>query len=92
MKMLLAVAVALAPTPAPTPAGPCSQGALATISDLTGIGRAPASNGAACVVPPHEVVIEAGYRNQVTTGPVTQILSAYPNPVVRVGLGSHNEV
>lgn len=90
--MLTPIVLAANPTPSPTPAaGPCSQGALASISDRPGLGRAPASDGAACVALPATVVLEAGYRNQTTAGAGTQNLSTVPNAVVRVGLHGDNE-
>jgi hypothetical protein len=86
-------AIVAAATPLPTPSpGPCAQGALASISDRPGIGRSPATNGAACVAANGSVVIEAGYRNQVTSGAETQTLSTYPNPIVRIGLPDRNEI
>jgi hypothetical protein len=87
------VAVAPSPKPAPTQAeGPCGEGALSSISDRPGLGRSPATNGAACVAHPGTVIVEAGYRNQVTVGPGTQTLSAYPDPIVRIGLQGQNEI
>ncbi|HZY98204.1 MAG TPA: hypothetical protein VFE36_01390, partial [Candidatus Baltobacteraceae bacterium] len=79
------------PSPSPSP-GPCTQGAVASISDRPGLGRAPATNGAACVALPGTVLIEAGYRNQTTAGSGTQTLSTVPNVVVRVGLRGKNEI
>jgi len=85
--------IVAAATPLPTPSpGPCAQGALASISDRPGIGRSPAANGAACVAQNGTVVIEAGYRNQVTSGSASQTLSTYPNPIVRIGLPDNNEI
>lgn len=92
---MVAVVVAAAKSPAPSPSaapGPCAQGALASISDRPGLGRAPASNGAACVALPGMFVLEAGYRNQTTVGPGTQTLSTLPNVVARFGLNGNNEV
>jgi hypothetical protein len=82
------------PSPSPSPsAGPCSQGALASISDRPGIGRAPATNGAVCVVLPHTVVVETGYRDEVTTaGSIPQRLISWPNPIIRIGLPGQNEL
>ena len=62
------------------------------ITDRPGLGRAPATNGAACVALPGRVVIEDGYRNQVSVGPGTQTLTAYPNAIFRFGLRGHNEI
>ncbi len=83
-----------APTPAPTatPAGPCAQGALASIADRPGLGRALAINGSPCAPPAGEIVLETGYRNQVTSATGTSVLSTYPAPVVRFGTGGGNEV
>jgi hypothetical protein len=78
--------------PSATPSGPCAQGALAAVVDRPGLGRAVAINGAPCVVPSGGVVVEAGYRNQTTTAGGTSTLSTYPEPVVRVGFPSRNEV
>ncbi len=86
-----AIVAAAPPLPTPSP-GPCAQGALASISDRPGIGRSPATNGAACVVQNGTVVIEAGYRNQVTSGSATQTLSTYPNPILRIGLPGQSEI
>ena len=41
---------------------------------------------------PGTVVVEAGYRNQVTVAPGTQVLAVYPNPIIRFGLRGRNEV
>jgi hypothetical protein len=78
--------------PAASPAGPCAQGALAAIADRPGLGRGVAINGAPCVVPRGGVVVEGGYRNQVTTGGGTSTLSTCPEPVVRLGLAGGNEI
>jgi hypothetical protein len=89
-----AIVIAATTSPAPSPSaapGPCAQGALASISDRPGLGRAPASNGAACVALPGMFVLEAGYRNQTTVGPGTQTLSTVPNLVTRFGLKGNNE-
>ena len=80
------------PAPSPTPAGPCAAGALASISDRPGLGRSPATNGAACVALPGTIVVEAGYRNQTTVGSGTQELSTFPNLIVRIGIGVDNEI
>lgn len=80
------------PPPQPGATGPCAQGSLAAISDRPGLGRAPATNGAACVVLPNTVVIEAGYRNQETVGAGTQTLTTVPSPTLRVGLRGQNEL
>ncbi len=72
--------------------GGCEQGGLASISNRPGIGRAITVNGSPCAVPAGEVVVESGYRNQVTTGPGTSWLVTYPNPVVRFGIANGNEI
>lgn len=93
--VLSASPVRAAPSPTPKPAmvqGGCEQGGLASISNRPGIGRAITVNGSPCAVPAGEVVVESGYRNQVTTGPGTSWLVTYPNPVVRFGIANGNEI
>lgn len=85
------VAVA-SPAPTVAPSGACSQVSASSLSDRPGIGRAPATNGAACVVPRGALLFETGYRTQTTHGAQTQTLVAYPNLVVRAGLGAGNEL
>jgi len=83
------------PRPSPKPAtlrGGCEQGGLASITNRPGLGRAITINGSPCVVPAGEVVLEAGYRNQVTTASGTSWLTTYPNPVVRFGIAGANEI
>ncbi len=82
------------PSPAPTapPARPCVQGGLAAITNRPGLGRAVSIDGSPCVVPVGGVVLEAGYRNQVTTGGGTSTLSTYPNPSLRFGIAGGNEI
>jgi hypothetical protein len=72
---------------APTP-GPCEQpGAIAAIVDRPGLGRPTANNGSPCVVPASHIVIEGGYRYQMTTGADgTSTLAVLPLPLVRIGL------
>jgi len=48
-------------------------------------------DGSPCVVPAGSVVLEAGYRNQVTTGGGTSTLSTYPSPAIRYGIIGGNE-
>lgn len=92
---LLAMADTVAdpsPTPLAVSEGPCAQGAVASISNRPGLGRAIAINGSPCVVPVGGAVLEAGYRNQTTTADGTSRLSTYPNPVVRYGIAGANEI
>jgi hypothetical protein len=90
----LAMAAAADPSPSPMPvlAGPCAQGVLASITNRPGLGRAITINGSPCVVPVGSLVLEAGYRSQLTTGDGTSRLSTYPNPVVRYGIAGGNEI
>ncbi|MGP6158093.1 MAG: hypothetical protein ACLPYS_11430 [Vulcanimicrobiaceae bacterium] len=103
--LLLALAALLAPLaskadtphlpvamPSASPAGPCAQGAVVALVDRPGLGRGVAVNGAPCVVPKGRVVLEAGYRNQVTSADGMSTLSTYPNSLVRFGIGAGNEV
>lgn len=78
---------------APSP-GPCEQaGAIGAIVDRPGLGRPTANNGSPCVVPLGELVIEAGYRDQQTSGPGgTSTLLVFPLPLVRIGLGKKWEL
>ncbi len=80
------------PAPAASPQQPCTQGGLAAITNRPGLGRAVTVDGSPCVVPAGGVVLEAGYRNQVTTGSGTSTLSTYPSPVVRYGIIGDNEI
>ena len=92
----LAVIVAQEPAPAPAPSpspGPCAQGAIASIVDRPGVGRALAVNGSPCVVPASGVVLETGVRSQATTGSAgVSTLSLFPQALVRWGAGPANEV
>jgi hypothetical protein len=84
-----------APSASPTPVAtqdPCAQGGLAAITNRPGLGRAVTVDGSPCVVPAGSVVLEAGYRNQVTTGGGTSTLSTYPSPAIRYGIIGGNEV
>jgi hypothetical protein len=94
MTLISAISTAqAAPRPSPSAAqGGCEQGGLASISNRPGVGRAVTVNGSPCVVPVGDVVIEGGYRNQVTTASGTSWLTTYPNPIVRFGIAGFNEV
>jgi hypothetical protein len=95
MALFPASAVAASPSPTPKPAivqGGCEQGGLASISNRPGVGRAITINGSPCVVPDGKVVLESGYRNQVTTAAGRSWLVTYPNPVVRFGIVNGNEI
>ena len=83
---------AASPAPSAAAAGPCAQGALASIADRPGLGRALAINGSPCAPPAGAVVLESGYRNQITTAAGTSVLSTFPAPVVRFGTGGGNEI
>jgi hypothetical protein len=73
--------------------GPCRQGQVVSLVDRPGTGSAPTTSGSPCTVPPHHVVIEAGYRNEVdATKGAGSNLSTYPFAVIRIGLDKHDEV
>ena len=74
--------------------GPCEQpGALGSIVDRPGQGRATPNSGSPCVVPASHVVVELGYRNQTTRSAAgTSTLEIFPLPLVRVGLGKRIEL
>jgi hypothetical protein len=65
---------------------------VASLADRPGLGRAVSINGAACVVPRGAIVVETGYRNQVTTAGGTSTLSTAFVPVVRYGIAGQNEI
>lgn len=85
-----------APAASATPAaivGPCSQGAIASIADRPGVGRALTVNGSPCVVPVGGVVLELGFRQQMThAAAAVSTLVTYPQPLVRWGIGGGNEI
>jgi Putative MetA-pathway of phenol degradation len=96
MRFALFVVTALAvamPLPAHADA-PCAAPAAATLADRPGTGRSPATGGAACVVPPGELLIESGLRRQVTSGPdgAAGVLASGPLTVLRYGLAPRLEV
>jgi hypothetical protein len=77
---------------APAP-GPCEQpAAIGAIVDRPGLGRPTANNGSPCVVPPAQLVLEIGYRYQMTTlDGGTSTLETLPLALMRIGLGARNE-
>jgi hypothetical protein len=76
----------------PAPIGPCAEPALASIAVRPGLGRAPATGGAACVAEPGEIAVGLGFRYQVTIGAGRQNLAVYPGPVFLIGLPERNEL
>jgi hypothetical protein len=88
----LTAQAAPSPSPSPSAEGGCEQGGLASISNRPGVGRAITVNGSPCVVPVGQLVIESGYRNQVTSGAGTSWLTTYPSLVARFSAGGANEI
>jgi hypothetical protein len=88
----LSLAAADAQT-APAP-GPCEQPvAIGAIVDRPGLGRATANNGSPCVVPASRLLIEAGYRDQTTSGSDgASTLEIFPLGLIRIGLGARTEI
>ena len=91
-RALAGVTPAPSPAPSASPQGACAQGGLASVTNRPGVGRAVTVNGSPCVVPLGGIVVESGYRNQVTTANGTSTLSTYPSPVVRYGIAAGNEI
>jgi hypothetical protein len=57
------------------------------------MGRATANNGSPCVVPPSRIVLEAGFRDQETTGAAgASTLDVFPLALLRIGLGGRSEL
>ena len=75
------------------PPPPCTDPSAATLADRPGTGRTTSAGGAACVVPPGEIVVETGVRQQVTrsAGGSSTLLDG-PLTFVRVGIGRNLEV
>ena len=88
---LLPIAAWAQTAPAP---GPCEQpDAIGSIVDRPGLGRPTANNGSPCVVPASQVMVEAGYREQSTTGSDgTSSLAVFPLALIRIGLGARSEL
>ena len=80
------------PSPPASTSGPCATPAVTSIAVRPGIGRAPATSGSVCVAAPGEVVIDSGYRYQVTAGPGREYLTVYPEPVLLIGIARRTEV
>jgi hypothetical protein len=79
-------------TPAPAPERPCKTAAAATLGDRPGTGRTTAVNGAACVVPRGEVVVESGWRRQLTWQPGYSVLNSGPLTLFRYGIAHRLEL
>jgi|GEM_PF-1322053 len=72
---------------------PCASPAAVTLADRPGTGRTTSAGGAPCVVLPGEVVIESGWRRQITDDPTGAItLASGPLALVRAGVGRRIEV
>jgi hypothetical protein len=72
---------------------PCAAPIAVALADRPGTGRTASTGGSPCVVTPHEVVIEAGFRRQTmasANGRVT--LASGPLTFVRVGVANRVEL
>jgi hypothetical protein len=93
--MLLAAAITV-PDPTPSPAAsasPCGQGGVAAVADRPGLGRALTVNGSPCVVPKGEVVLEVGFRQEMTRAAAgVSTLVTFPQPLLRWGVSAGDEI
>jgi hypothetical protein len=93
--MLVAAAIAV-PDPPPSPAAsasPCGQGGVAAVADRPGLGRTLTVNGSPCVVPKGEVVLEVGFRQEMTRAAAgVSTLVTFPQPLLRWGVSAGDEI
>ncbi|HEX3549907.1 MAG TPA: hypothetical protein VHT53_05995 [Candidatus Elarobacter sp.] len=72
---------------------PCVSPAAVTLADRPGTGRTTSTGGAPCVVLPGEIVVESGWRRQITDDPSGAItLGSGPLALVRVGVVKRLEI
>jgi hypothetical protein len=72
---------------------PCITPAAVALADRPGTGRTTSTGGAPCVALPGEVVVESGWRRQITDSPSgTLALASGPLALIRVGIAKRLEV
>jgi hypothetical protein len=79
-------------TPSPAPERPCKTAAAAALGNRPGTGNSTASNGAACVVPRGELVVESGWRRELTWQPGYSVLGSGPLTLLRYGIAHRLEL
>lgn len=94
--MVFCAAAAFGPSAASAddgPPPPCAAPVAVALADRPGTGRTTSTGGSPCVVAPHEIVIEAGFRRQSMTSPIgSATLSSGPLAFVRAGVGKRIEL
>jgi hypothetical protein len=72
---------------------PCAAPVAVALADRPGTGRTTSTGGSPCVVAPHEVVIEAGFRRQsMTSANGSATLASGPLAFVRAGVAKRLEL
>ncbi|HEY0614769.1 MAG TPA: hypothetical protein VGC96_09020 [Candidatus Elarobacter sp.] len=85
------VLAASAPARAQSP--PCVSPAAVTLADRPGTGRTTSTGGSACVAVPGELVIESGWRRQLTDAPAgSTALASGPLAFLRYGIAKRLEI
>jgi hypothetical protein len=71
---------------------PCVSPAAVALADRPGTGRATSTGGSPCVALQGELVVESGWRRQITGDPGTATLSSGPLGFVRLGVAKRLEL
>jgi hypothetical protein len=77
---------------APAQTAPWVSPAAVTLADRPGTGRTTSTGGSPCVAPPGELVVESGWRRQITADPGTVTLASGPLLFVRFGVAKRLEL
>ena len=71
---------------------PCVSPAAVSLADRPGTGRTTSTGGSPCVALPGELVVESGWRRQVTDDPGSLTLSSGPLGFARLGVAKRLEI
>ena len=71
---------------------PCVSPAAVSLADRPGTGRTTSTGGSPCVALPGELVVESGWRRQVTSDPGAATLASGPLGFVRIGVAKRFEI
>ena len=80
------------PVAAAAQSAPCIAPAAVSLADRPGTGRTTSTGGSPCVVLPGALVVESGWRRQVTTDPGTVTLASGPLAFFRYGIAKRVEI
>jgi len=90
--LALVTACLLAGGVARAQSAPCVSPAAVSLADRPGTGRTTSTGGSPCVALPGELVVESGWRRQITTDPGALTLSSGPLGLIRIGIAKRLEL